>query len=353
MELTRRRLLSGAIGAAGAGALAGCAGEAADRSRMDSDAPVVQASFFVFGDLTERVAGDAAAANLLVPIGQHGHGWEPGPRVREDVHGADLFVHGMDGFQPWVDHIRGDLVADEATVATVDVSEGIDLLRAGGGHDHDAEDDHGDDHDADHDDGDEVHDEHEEHDDHDAEDDHGDERDADPHFWMDPLRVKEAVENVRRGVADVDPDNADAYAENAAAFERELDALHEHIESTVAAASTDVILVAGHDSLRYLGERYDLRVEALTDLSPDDRPSTRDVRRAQEIIETHDLRYVCADPLESQLAADQLVSETDAEDVLALTAMPGLTEEWEENGWGYVDVMENVNLPSLERALDA
>jgi len=33
--------------------------------------------------------------------------------------------------------------------------------------------------------------------------------------------------------------------------------------------------------------------------------------------------------------------------------MPGLTDEWDEKSWGYVDVMENVNIPTLERALGA
>lgn len=92
---------------------------------------------------------------------------------------------------------------------------------------------------------------------------------------------------------------------------------------------------------------------ALTDVSPDDRPTPRDIERAQTVVETHGLRYVCADPLESQQAAEQLVAETDAEAVLPLTAIPGLTEEWAANDWGYVDVMEQVNLPTLARALDA
>jgi zinc transport system substrate-binding protein len=170
---------------------------------------------------------------------------------------------------------------------------------------------------------------------------------------MDPLRVRDAVDNVRQGLVDVDSDNEDAYVDNAEAFQSELADLHDRIESTVADGSTGVVLVAGHDSFQYLADRYGIQVEALTNVSPDDRPTTRDIQRAREVIETHDLRYICADPLESQQAAEQLVAETDAEAVLPLTAMPGLTDEWSENDWGYVDVMENVNLPTLEDALEA
>jgi len=343
MEFTRRRLLSVTAVTAGTGVLAGCTGDGSTAG-SEPDGTTAQASFFVFGDLTNQVAGEAATADLLVPIGQHGHGWEPGPSVREDIRDADLFVHGMTSFQPWVDDIKTDLEADEAGVTTVDVSAGLNLLAAGEGHDHG---DHDEEHDGDHD---EKHDE--EHDEeHDEKHDHG--SGMDPHFWMDPLRVKEATGNVRQGLVDVDPDNADTYAENAEAFRSELDSLHEQMEELVADASKSVILVAGHDSLQYFGDRYGVTVEALTNVSPDDRPTPRDIERAQEVIETHGLEYICADPLESQQAADQLVEETDAKEVLPLTAMPGLTDEWESEDWGYVDVMENVNLPTLERALDA
>lgn len=337
MDTTRRRLLAATAGIGGAGALAGCTdGDASadgDPSGSSGESgPTAQASFFVFGDIAEQVVGDAATAELLVPVGQHGHGWEPGPSVREAIYDAGLFVHGMEGFQPWVDTILRDLDADGAGVATVDASRGVDLLEAGG---------------DEHDDGSEGHADEESHDD---EHGHGN---ADPHFWMDPLRVREAAATVSEALADVDSERAETYADNAERFQGELDALHEQFESLVSEAEKGTILVAGHDSLRYFGDRYGIRVESLTGVSPDDTPTTRDIQAAQSIVDEHDLRYVCADPLESRQAAEQLVAETDVEAVLDLTAMPGLTEAWAADDWGYVDVMENVNLPTLERALDA
>jgi zinc transport system substrate-binding protein len=168
---------------------------------------------------------------------------------------------------------------------------------------------------------------------------------------MDPIRLQTAVTTVEEALVDLDGENAATYEENARAFRDQLDGLDERIASTVADATVGTLLVAGHDSFQYLGERYGIEVEALTNVSPDDQPTPRDIERAQQVIEEHELRYICADPLESQQAAEQLVAETEAEAVLPLTAMPGLTQEWEADGWGYVDVMENVNLPTLERAL--
>ncbi|MFC7057528.1 metal ABC transporter substrate-binding protein [Halovenus salina] len=376
MNLTRRRLLSGVAGAGTTAALAGCIGGDSDDS-TGSSGTTAEASFFVFGDIMSRVAGETADGSLLVPVGQHGHGWEPGASIRQDIREADLFVHGMPDFQPWADDIRTDLEADNADVTSLEISRDIGLLEAGGGgHDHaeegeshneeDNHDDHNEEDSHDHDE-DEHHDDHNEEDSHDHdEDEHHDDHDEDdnhdghdhgsgmdPHFWMDPLRVKTAVDNASQGLAEVDPENEEVYAENAEELKSDLDDLHEQIEAMVADASTNVILVAGHNSFQYFSARYGIEVAALTNVSPDDRPTLEDRQQAQEVIDRHDLQYICADPLESQQAATQLVGDTDAQEVLSLTAMPGLTDDWESEGWGYIEVMENVNLPTLERVLDA
>jgi len=334
-------MLAATAGIAGLGAVAGCAGGSGQANAAD-----VQSSFFVFSDIADNVAGDSATTDLLVPIGQHGHGWEPGPRVREDIYDASVFVHGMEGFQPWADDILEDLEADGAEVAPVDVSADVSLLEFGASHDE---------HEGGHDEhGTERHDGHDEHetDSHDEEGDH-DHGSMDPHFWMDPTRVATVADTVRQAMADFDGDNADSYADNAETYQARLADLDDRIESRLADASKGTLLVAGHDAFGYLAERYGVRVEALTDASPDDQPTPSDIERAQSVIDEHGLSYICADPLESQTAADQLVAETDAEEVLPLTAMPGLNESWRESDWGYVDVMEQVNLPTLTRALEA
>jgi len=359
VDYTRRRLLAATAGIAGLGAVAGCSGGSGQ-----SNAAAVQSSFFVFSDIAANVAGDSTTTDLLVPLGQHGHGWEPGPRVREAIYDSSVFVHGMEGFQPWADDIVADLDADGAEVAAVDVSTDVSLLEFGASHDehgdggHDehgteSHDEHGTESHDEH--GTESHDEHstESHDEHEGEDDGHDHGSMDPHFWMDPTRVATAADTVRAALAEFDGANADRYADNAAAYRDRLADLDERIEARLADASKGVLLVAGHGAFGYLSDRYGVRVEALTDASPDDRPTPSDIQRAQSVIDEHGLSHICADPLESQTAADQLVAETDAEDVLPLTAMPGLSQSWQESEWGYVDVMEQVNLPTLTTALEA
>ncbi|SEO51307.1 zinc transport system substrate-binding protein [Halorientalis persicus] len=496
-EHTRRRFVTGGIGAVAASALAGCLG-----GGNESSGTTAQASFFVFGDFASKVAGDTATGETLVPVGQHGHGWEPGPKVQQTVLKSDLFVHGMEGFQPWADDIVETIKSDDADVALVNASAGVDLREAGHAHEeehgHEGEDEHSDEsghggsppwewaglyhldagtytyefeqgpdprmhlavlatdeggdhgihhveetahslyesghdahtpveaegtltpsseslytlqfaesgttnyrlqiesdghyvlfaqhvpsefsatlsnesgtsvspevteiaggheHEGDHghegEGGHETEGEHESEGDHDGEHGHDHSGGMDPHFWIDPVRAKTAVDNIQQGFANVDSGNSSTYESNASAYKQELDDLHSSMQSSLDGASKDVVFVAGHNAFGYLGARYGFEAKTLTSVSPDDEPTLEDIEQAQQLIDEHDLQYVCADPLESQTAANQLVAETDAQEVLPLTPIPGQTQEWADEGWGYVEVMENVNLPTLEQALDA
>jgi zinc transport system substrate-binding protein len=57
--------------------------------------------------------------------------------------------------------------------------------------------------------------------------------------------------------------------------------------------------------------------------------------------------------LESDRAATTLAQQTDAKGVLPITAIAGMTQEWQKKNWGYIDLMKNINLPSLKQALGA
>ena len=383
---TRRRLLTTSIGAATAASLAGCTGSDAEQSTAGAEADEAStvdatAPFHVFGDITEAVVGDSGAVETLVPLGSHGHGWEPSGDTQATVIDSDLFVY-MDGFQPWADDMVASMRDDDAPVTAVNIADGIEKL---GGHDGHSEEDHSgeehseeehseehseeehseEEHSEEHSEEEHSEEEHseEEHSEEHSEEEHGAETQdgghghdhgaEDPHVWLDPVRLKQAVTNVRSELVGIDSDNADTYATNADDYRSRLDQLDQSFEDTLGDADSDVVFVAGHNAFQYLESRYGFRVETLTNISPDDRPTPEDIAQAQSLIEEHDLQYVLADPLEDQTAADQLVEQTDATEKLPLTAVAGQTQDWADKGWGYIDVMENINLATLQQALDA
>ena len=228
-SMSRRRVL-GAIGAGvGMSALAGCTGGDADGGRF------AEASFHVMGDLTAAIVGDVDTSATLVPIGQHGHGWEAGPAVQERVYDADVFVTVLAGFQPWADALAQNIAADGLPIAHIEAGHDVDLLS--GDHDHAEEhhseeehDDEGDhDHAEEHNDEDE-HDHAEEYDDEEHDHYHSGE---DPHFWMDPHRVETAAATISAGLQQADPDNADTYRANTDALMQELEGLDGELQAVV------------------------------------------------------------------------------------------------------------------------
>ncbi|SDM06199.1 zinc transport system substrate-binding protein [Halogranum gelatinilyticum] len=336
---TRRRFLAAAT-AGTLAAVSGCLGGSAAPDSQAADGQQspnghdVQSSFFVAGDIARHVAGEEATVSDLVPFGQHGHGWEPGPQIQRAVADADAFVYVGEGFQPWADDIVANLATDAPDLPVVAVREGIDLLPAPESDEHADEDSHDetDDHESEHD------------------DDHGA---ADPHFWLDPQRAKQATMNVRDAFADFDAGNEATYETNAESFAAALDDLDAEFEETLADRERDVVLVAGHNAFQYLAERYGFEVHALVGIAPDATPSPQAIREAQAVIDRHDIEHVLAPVFESDRAATQLVEETDATATLPVTPIPTLTAEWADQGWGYLDVMREVNLDSLATALGA
>lgn len=344
MRLGRRQFLLGTSGAT-IGALAGCLGAVNSNAASQGGQQTARASFFVVSDFATHVAGDSMAVRNLVPFGQHGHGWEPGPDIQRDVLGSAVFIYVGEGFQPWADKMVRNIREDGSDVAVVEAWEGIDLLDATPDHEesHDSSDG-----DGDHDESTDEHDEESAHEEEGGHDDHGA---KDPHFWLDPSRATQSVETIASGLAEIDPENESTYVENASSFAERLTNLDSAYRERFEGRTKDAVLVAGHNSFQYLEDRYEFRVEALTGLAPDAEPTPRDIKRARSVIDEHDIEHVLTPVFESDRAARQLVEETDATDVLPLTPVPSLTEEWNEKGWGYVEVMENVNLPSLTTAL--
>ncbi len=221
-------------------------------------------------EFARRVAGDAASVSGLVPLGQHGHGWQPSATIGRDVRAADAFVYVGEGFQPWADRLVTTLREEGSATTTIAAREGVDLLPP-------PEDGH---------DGGE-----------DPETIHDGEHEEDGH----------------EGEGEHDGD--------------------------------------GHDAFQYLGQRYGVEIHALSGISPDANPSPADVRRAQELVGHEGITHVLAPAFESDRAARQLVEDTAAEAVLPVTSFAGLKREWVDNGWGYREVMERVNLDSLVTAL--
>ncbi|ARS88644.1 metal ABC transporter substrate-binding protein [Natrarchaeobaculum aegyptiacum] len=321
-HVVSRRSFTALTGGALVAGLAGCLGEDPQDdtggpnggSGGDGDAEfTVFASMPAVWDFVRQVAGDHMEAIDLVPVGEHGHDWTPEPGMVEELDGAAGFVYLRD-FASWQDD-AADQLAEREDVVVIEATEGIEFF------DSPAEDN-------------------------------------DEHFWMDPVECQEGVLNIADGLAEIDPDNADDYEANAAAFNDELAALNDDIHDIVDRADLEDIVVATHDSFQWWHRRYGINIHSPVGTSPDDAASAADVEEVETLIEDLGIEHVCYDVGEPAQLAESLANEVDAE-ILPLSPVetqidgsPAVDPSVEmEPDWGYVDHFREINLPTLETAL--
>ena len=146
-------------------------------------------------------------------------------------------------------------------------------------------------------------------------DDHGhdDDDEGDPHFWLNPRLVVHYVNQIADGLAAADPEYADLYRDNAAAYIAELEELDAYIVETLAGIPDGHrVIVTFHDAFGYFGSRYDLEVMSFVgshsgDVSPDD------IARVLDLVEDEGLPAVFAEGQMSDDAVNQVARDTGIE----------------------------------------
>lgn len=207
--------------------LIGCSEKTTMAPSAASDKLKVVATTSFVGDVVGVIAGQAVELIVLLEPGQNPHAYQTAPQDMVNVSEADLiFVNGL-GLEEFLD----DLIAGTGNSdALIVVSDGISPLER-------AEQDHR------------------------EEDQEGDEghtgSDQDPHVWFDPNNIMIWTENIVFALAEKDPENADAYLENAAAYREKLNELDGWIRDQVALIPLEKRkLVTDHMAFGYFVEEY-------------------------------------------------------------------------------------------------
>ena len=150
---------------------------------------------------------------------------------------------------------------------------------------------------------------------HEEEGDGHDHGELDPHFWFDPIRVKQAVNSIAAQLSGVDSAGQTFYRDNAAAYNQELDDLHAWIEGEVATLPEDHrLLVTSHDSFQYFAQRYGFQVVgAIMPVTTEVEPTAQDLAELVETIEHSGAHAVFAEKSQTDRLARQIADETGAQ----------------------------------------
>ncbi|MET0168848.1 MAG: zinc ABC transporter substrate-binding protein [Aliihoeflea sp.] len=172
-----------------------------------------------------------------------------------------------------------------------------------GGHDHShdhesAEQAHDDSHDHSHDHG------------HDHSHDHGHGA-HDMHLWLDPENAKVFVGEIETALSEADPDNADAYAQNAAATVERLDALIDETRAALANVENRGFVVF-HDAYQYYENRFDFPAAGSITVSPEVMPGAQRLGEIRDRIRELGVACVFSEPQFEPRLVSVVIEGTDA-----------------------------------------
>ncbi len=250
-----------------------------------ADSPVVVVTTSVLCDLTKQIAESTVALTCLLDPGTDPHTYQVKPSDRQAIEQADLILYdGYDSAPTLIGMVESSTTG-AVRVAVYEAAVPTPLMGAAHDHDHgaeaahDNEEDHAHDHGEAHDQGAEAaHDHGEDHADH---DDHDPSATAeadlvpDPHIWHNATHNATMAAVIAENLAQVNPDQADLYAENADRLATQFTEIDGWIRTQVATVPPDQRqLVTTHDSFGYFADAYGFEVQgALSGLSTDERPT--------------------------------------------------------------------------------
>lgn len=199
-------------------------------------------------NVTDGVDG-VQVVNLVPSLTGCLHDFQLSPDNMITLTGADALLLNGAGAEPFLDTVR----ARFPSLAAIDCSEGVALLESHEAHHHDH--------------GGEPH----------PEEEHA----YNEHIWTGPDRYIHQIENLRDGLAALDPGHADAYRANAAAYIGEIEAVRDELLEAAANLPTDQCITF-HDSMAYLADELGLQTIAALSMGEESGLSASDLAQAEQ-----------------------------------------------------------------------
>jgi ABC-type Zn uptake system ZnuABC Zn-binding protein ZnuA len=238
-------------------------------------------------DLAAQVAGERGAVASLVPPGADSHTYEPRPSDVAELEAADAYFGGGLGLDHGMLELAETTLGEGAPVVRLGevVLDEADLAGAPGGREPD----------------------------HDHGGDGGHAAGPNPHTWMSVPLARAKVEVIAEVLAELDPDAAEAYRENARAYREALGDLHASIEEAAATVPTDRrTLVTFHEAHAYFAADYGFELVGAIQPSDVSEPTAADVAALIEQIEAHDVPAVFGSRAFPDDVTEQIAAETGA-----------------------------------------
>jgi ABC-type Zn uptake system ZnuABC Zn-binding protein ZnuA len=282
------------------GLTAACGGSSGTASGS-ADKPVVVTTVAPITSIVSNVVGDEARVVGVVPEGTNSHTFDPPPKVAQVMEQADVvFVNGLKLEDP-----TQELAQQNAKKGSEIVQIGTTVL---------PEADYIYDFSFPKSDG-----------------------KPNPHLWTDPLFAIKYAEVVRDTMVKRDPDHADTYNKNAAAFIAKATALSEALkkdQATIPGGKKE--LLTYHDAYAYFGKDYGWQIIGAVQPSSFDDPQPKEIARLVDQIKARKVPVIFGSEVFPSKVLAQIAKETGAryEDTLRDDDLPGKPGEAEHSWLG-------------------
>lgn len=345
------------------------AGSSQNSGSSDSQRLQVVATIFPEYDWVKEILGDQADnvdLTLLLGNGTDMHSFQPTMADILKVSTCDVFIYVGGESDSWVaDVLKGAGNPERKAINLMDVlgdqakeEEVVEGMQDEDGHTH-VEADSADAHDSDADsDKERTESEVTEDSSHDSEGhshDEGtdDDLEYDEHVWLSLKNASLFCDTIASTLADADPEHAQLYQQNAAAYEEKLAALDQDYQTTVDGSQSKTLLFADRFPFRYLTDDYNLTYyAAFTGCSAETDASFETITFLAGKLDELKLPVVLTIENSDQKVAEAVIENTNTRDqkILTLNSMQSVTAQDVEEGTTYLSIMEN-NLQILKEAL--
>ena len=271
-------------------AVAGCTSSAADSGPSSDGRLSVVTTVAPLTSIVANVAGDAAVVRGIVPEGTNSHTFEPAPQVAGTMEDADVvFVNGLQLEEPTLELAEENAPDDAAIVQLGDeVLPEQDYLYDFSFPEADGK--------------------------------------PNPHLWTDPTYAVKYAEVVRDTLVEQDPDNAETYRTNAAAFLAKAEALSEALEADQASLPPSRrLLLTYHDAYAYFARTYGWEVVGAVQPSNFEDPQPKEIARLIDQVRERKVPVIFGSEVFPSAVLEQIADETGAryEETLRDDDLPG------------------------------
>lgn len=227
-------------------------------------------TFTIIQDIAQNVAGTAAIVESITKPGAEIHEYEPTPLDIVKAQSADLVLWNGMGLERWFEKFFGSV----RNVPSVVLTEGIIPMSIEEGPYNGK---------------------------------------PNPHSWMSPANAIIYVENIRKALVKLDPENAATYNANAAAYTEKLKAIDEPIRSLLERIpESRRWLVSSEGAFSYLARNYGMKEVYLWPVNADSEGTPQQVRKVIDIVRKNQIPVVFSESTISDKPIRQVAKETGA-----------------------------------------